>query len=132
VVEAVPDPAVVDVVVGGPPLVTVVGVVGTLGVTTVVGVPVVLDVVEELVVEVSVDADVVDVVVGAIPVSGDVQFTGGLDVLGVPGINRVPAHPKLENWPSRVTLPPSENETVDDDSRMNPDASMEIRSRMPV
>jgi hypothetical protein len=95
VVEAVPDPAVVDVVVGGPPLVTVVGVVGTLGVTTVVGVPVVLDV-EELVVEVLVDEDVVDVVVDATPVSGDVQFGGGLDVLGAPGISTVPAHPKLE------------------------------------
>jgi hypothetical protein len=133
VLEVDPDVVVGVVVVEVTPPETVVGVVDPLGVTTVVGVPVVLDVdVEEVVVEVLVAPDVVDVVVCATPVSGDVQFAGGLDVPVAPGISKVPAHPKLENCPSRVTLPPSENETVDDDSRMKPDASMEIRSRMPV
>lgn len=73
--------------------------------------------------------DVVEVV-GAVPVSAETQPEGGLESPTWPGITTVPAHPKFENWASSVTVPPSEKVTVDTDSRMNPDASMETVSWM--
>jgi hypothetical protein len=72
---------------------------------------------------------VVDVV-GAVPVSAETQPEGGVERLPWPGIRTVPAHPKFEKCASRVTVPPSANVTVDADSRMNPDASIETRSLM--
>jgi hypothetical protein len=73
---------------------------------------------------------VVVVVVGAVPVSVETQPEGAVETPPWPGIRTVPAHPKLEKWASSVTLPPSLKVTVDADSRMNPDASIETRSRM--
>ena len=70
------------------------------------------------------------VVVGAAPVSAETQPEGGDEAPTWPGIRTVPAHPKFEKWASSVTVPPSEKVTVDADSRMNPDASMETRSLM--
>ena len=90
----------------------------TPGLTTVVGV--------------GATAVVVVVVAGATPVSGDVQPAGAVDVPPWPGISRVPAQPKSENWASSVTVPPSEKATVEEDSRMKPEASTETRSRMVV
>ena len=75
------------------------------------------------------DVDVVDVV-GAVPVSAETQPDGGVEAPVWPGIKTVPAHPKFEKWASSVTVPPSPKVTVDADSRMNPDASMETRSRI--
>jgi hypothetical protein len=72
---------------------------------------------------------VVDVV-GAVPVSAETQPDGGVEMPAWPGIRTVPAHPKFEKWASSVTAPPSLKVTVDADSRMNPDASMETRSLM--
>ena len=69
-------------------------------------------------------------VVGAVAVSAETQPEGGDEAPTWPGIRTVPAHPKFEKWASSVTVPPSEKVTVDADSRMNPDASMETRSRM--
>ena len=69
-------------------------------------------------------------VVGAVPVSAETQPEGGDEAPTWPGIRTVPAHPKFEKWASSVTVPPSEKVTVDADSRMNPDASMETRSWM--
>ena len=69
-------------------------------------------------------------VVGAVPVSAETQPEGGVETPPWPGIRTVPAHPKFEKWASSVTVPPSAKVTVDADSRMNPDASMETRSRM--
>ena len=107
---------VLGVVVDGGVVEVVVGV--TPGLTTVVGV--------------GATAVVVVVVVGATPVSGDVQPAGAVDVPPWPGISRVPAQPKSENWASSVTVPPSEKATVEEDSRMKPEASTETRSRMVV
>jgi hypothetical protein len=73
---------------------------------------------------------VVVVVVGAVPVSVETQPEGTVETPPWPGIRTVPAHPKLEKWASSVTRPPSRKLTVDADSRMNPDASIETRSRM--
>ena len=70
------------------------------------------------------------VVVGAVPVSAETQPEGGVEAPTWPGIRTVPAHPKFEKWASSVTVPPSEKVTVDADSRMNPDPSMETRSRI--
>jgi hypothetical protein len=72
---------------------------------------------------------VVDVV-GAVPVSAETQPEGGVETPPWPGMSTVPAHPKFEKWASSITVPPSLKVTVDADSRMNPDASMETRSRM--
>jgi hypothetical protein len=72
---------------------------------------------------------VVDVV-GAVPVSAETQPEGGVETLPWPGIRTVPAHPKFEKCASRVTVPLSAKVTVDADSRMNPDASIETRSLM--
>jgi hypothetical protein len=69
-------------------------------------------------------------VVGAVPVSAETQPEGGDEAPTWPGIRTVPAHPKFEKWASSVTVPPSEKVTVDADSRMNPDASTETRSRI--
>jgi hypothetical protein len=69
-------------------------------------------------------------VVGAAPVSAETQLDGGVEAPPWPGITTVPAHPKFEKCASSVTVPPSEKDTVDADSRMNPDASMETRSWM--
>ena len=74
--------------------------------------------------------DVVVDVVGAVPVSAETQPEGGVESPPWPGMRTVPAHPKFEKWASSVTVPPSPKVTVDADSRMNPDASMETRSRM--
>ena len=74
-------------------------------------------------------AVVVDVV-GAVPVSAETQPGGAVEAPTWPGIRTVPAHPKFENRASSVTVPPSEKVTVDADSRMNPDASIETRSPM--
>jgi len=78
------------------------------------------------------DVEVVDVVdvVGAVPVSAETQPEGSVEAPVWPGIKTVPAHPKFEKWASSVTVPPSPKVTVDADSRMNPDASMETRSRI--
>jgi hypothetical protein len=84
------------------------------------------------VVGVGATAVVVGVVVGATPVSGEAQSVGAVDVPPWPGMSRVPAQPKSENVASRVTVPPSEKETVEEDSRMKPEASIETRSRMVV
>ncbi len=73
--------------------------------------------------------DVVDVV-GAVPVSAETQLVGGVETPAWPGIKTVPAHPKFEKCASSVTVPSSPNVTVEADSRMNPDASIETRSRM--
>jgi hypothetical protein len=70
------------------------------------------------------------VVVGAAPVSAETQPEGGDEAPIWPGIRTVPAHPKFEKWASSVTVPPSEKATVDADSRMKPEASMETRSLM--
>jgi len=72
------------------------------------------------------------VVVGATPVSDVAQLTGGVDVPLWLGINTVPAQPKSEKWASRVTDPPSVKLTVEMDSRMNPEASMETSARKVV
>lgn len=68
------------------------------------------------------------VVVGAAPVSAETQPEGGVETPPWPGITTVPAHPKFEKCASSVTVPPSAKETVDADSRINPEASMETRS----
>lgn len=73
--------------------------------------------------------EVVDVV-GAVPVSAEAQPEGGVEAPTCPGMRTVPAHPKFEKWASSVTVPPPAKITVDADSRMNPDASMETRSRI--
>jgi hypothetical protein len=73
--------------------------------------------------------EVVDVV-DAVPVSAETQPEGGVETPPWTGMSTVPAHPKFEKWASSVTVPPSMKVTVDADSRMNPDASMETRSRM--
>ena len=117
----VDDVVVVVVVDVDPGVDTVVVVEGATGVTgeTVVGVcelgPVVV---------------VVEVAVGAVPVSAETQPEGGVESPPWPGIRTVPAHPKFEKCASSVTVPPSLKVTVDADSRMKPDASMDTRSRM--
>lgn len=73
--------------------------------------------------------DIIEVV-GAVPVSAETQPEGGVESPPWPGIKTVPAHPKSEKWASSVTVPPSEKVTVDVDSRMNPAASTEMRSRI--
>jgi hypothetical protein len=70
----------------------------------------------------------VGAVVGVVPVSAETQPEGGVETPPWPGIRTVPAQPKFEKWASSVTVPPSLKVTVDADSRMNPDASMETRS----
>jgi hypothetical protein len=114
----------VVVVDAGPSLVVVLELVDVLEVV------VLVEVVVE--VELEVEGDDAGVVAGATPVSGEVQLAGAVETPAVPGISTVPAQPNDEKCASSVTVPPSENETVDEDSRMNPDASTEIRSRMLV
>lgn len=72
----------------------------------------------------------VEDVVGAVPVSEETHPEGAVETPPWPGIRTVPAHPKFEKWASRVTVPPSLKVTVDADSRMKPDASIETRPRM--
>ena len=76
--------------------------------------------------------DVVDVVdvVGAGPLSAETHPEGGVEAPPWPGISTVPAHPKFEKWASSVTVPPPVKVTVEADSRMNPDPSMETTSLM--
>jgi hypothetical protein len=69
-------------------------------------------------------------VAGAAPVSAETHPAGGVEMVLWPGIRTVPAHPKFEKCASSVTVPPSAKVTVEADSRMNPEASMETRSRM--
>jgi hypothetical protein len=119
---------VVEVDPGVDKVVVVEGMTGGVG-GTVVGVcelgPVVLVVLGTVVVVV----EVVEVV-GAMPVSAEAQPGGGVESPPWPGIKTVPAHPKFEKCASSVTVPPPLKVTVDADSRMNPDASVETRSRI--
>jgi hypothetical protein len=81
---------------------------------------------------VGVEGTDVVVVVGATPVSGVAQSTGAVEVPVWLGIKTVPAQPKFEKWASRVTEPPSVKLTVEIDSRMNPEASIETSARKVV
>jgi len=90
---------------------------------------------------VEVDGDTVDdvvvapfvvVVVAATPVSGETQPAGGAVAPVCPGMSTVPAHPKSEKVSSLESVDPSAKWATECVWRMNPDASMEIRSVVPV
>jgi hypothetical protein len=76
--------------------------------------------------------DEVVVVGGATPVSGDTQPAGGAVGPLCPGISTVPAQPKSEKVVWLVLLDPSEKWAVERVWRMNPEASTEISSVVPV
>ena len=103
----------------------VVGTDGVAVVVVVVELSAVVDVVAGVVV-------VVDDTSGARPVSGEVQPDGGWLGPDCPGIKTVPAHPMLVRMTSRTTVPPSEKRATESTSRMNPEASTEMASVVPV